>query len=183
MPMTYLSRHVLEDHIAGFDQSPNPHHLSILRTPVVFSVLAHAGHEADIDEALTNLEDISPRVCGPGEWLAISDVVSAETVERQLADLGQARASFLDQSDGRVVLRIEGPKVRVILAKCTALDLHPDVFEIGQSTNCQICHVGANLARTGADRFEIIVMRSFAGFVFDEMREMGREHALTAGFA
>ena len=183
MPVSFAARHVLDDHISGFEATPNPHHLSILRSPVVFSVLAHKGHEADIDEALTTMEDVHPRVCGPGEWLVVSEALNAEAIERALAALGAARAPFVDQSDGRVVLRIEGPRVRAILAKCTALDLHPHVFEIGQSTNCQICHVAANLARTGQDSFEIIVMRSFAGFVFDELREMGREFALTAGFA
>lgn len=183
MPVTFAARHVLEDHISGFEATPNPHHLAILRAVSVFSVLAHSGHEADIDEALTNLEDVHVRFCGPGEWLVVSETVAGDTIARQLSDLGSARASFVDQSDGRVVLRIHGPKVRSILAKCTAIDLHPDLFEIGQSANCQICHVAANLARTGQDAFEIIVMRSFAGFLFDEMREMGREFALTAGFA
>lgn len=183
MPVTYAARHVLEDHISGFEATPNPHHLSILRSPVVFSVLAHASHEADIDEALSNLEDVHVRFCGPGEWLVVSESVSADTVARQLADLGVARASFVEQSDGRVVLRIAGPRVRAILAKCTALDLDADVFEIGQSSNCQICHLAANLARTGQDTFEIIIMRSFAGFLFDEVSEMGKEFALTAGFA
>ncbi|MGC4409245.1 sarcosine oxidase subunit gamma [Rhizobium rosettiformans] len=183
MPVTYAISHVLEDHISGFEATPNPHHLAILRAVSVFSVLAHQGHEADIDEALTTLEDVHVRVCGPGEWLVVSETVAADTIARQLADLGANRASFLDQSDGRVVLQIHGPKVRAILAKCTAVDLHSDLFEIGQSTNCQICHVAANLARTSRDSFEIIVMRSFAGFVFDEVREMGREFALTAGFA
>ncbi len=183
MPVTYAARHVLEDHISGFEATPNPHHLAILRAVSVFSVLAHPGHEADIDEALTNLEDVHLRLCGPGEWLVVSETVSADTIARQLADLGARRASFVDQSDGRVVLRLHGTKVRAILAKCTAVDLHADLFEIGHSTNCQICHVAANLARTGQDSFEIIVMRSFAGFLFDEVREMGREFALTAGFA
>jgi sarcosine oxidase subunit gamma len=183
MPVTFTARHVLEDHISGFEATPNPHHLAILRSPVVFSVLAHAGHESDVEEALDNLEDVHVRVCGPGEWLVVSETVPADAIARQLADLGAAGASFVDQSDGRVVLRIQGPKVRAILAKCMALDLHSDLFEIGQSSNCQICHVAANLARTGHDAFEITVMRSFAGFLFDEVCEMGREFALTAGFA
>lgn len=183
MPVTYAARHVLEDHISGFEATPNPHHLSILRSPLVFSVLAHAGHEADIDEALTNFEDVHVRLCGPGEWLLVSETVAAETIERQLLDLGPPRVSFADQSDGRVVLSIQGPRVRSILAKCTAIDLYPEIFEIGQSGNCQICHVAANLARTGEDMFEIIVPRSFAGYLFDEVCEMGKEFALTAGFA
>ncbi|RKE83915.1 sarcosine oxidase subunit gamma family protein [Rhizobium sp. AG855] len=183
MPVTYAARHVLEDHISGFEATPNPHHLAILRSPVIFSVLVHAGHERDIEDALNNLEDVHVRVCGPGEWLLVGESVTADTLARQLADIGASRVSFLDQSDGRVVLSLGGPHVRGILAKCTALDLHFDAFGIGQSTNCQICHVAANLARTGQDTFEIVVMRSFAGFLFDEVCEMGKEFALTAGFS
>ncbi|CAH0341629.1 sarcosine oxidase subunit gamma family protein [Rhizobium sp. CECT 9324] len=182
MPMTFASRHVLEDHIAGFEATPNPHHLSIVRAPTVFSVLVHEGHQADIDEALRNLEDVSVRSVGPNEWLLVSEEVSGDALARQLSDLGSTRVSFVEQSDGRVVLRISGPRVRSILQKCVALDLHADVFEIGQSANALFCHVAANLARTGEDRFEIVVMRSFAGSVFEEVCEMGREFAMTAGF-
>ena len=81
MPVTYAARHVLEDHISGFEAQPNPHHLSIIRSTVVISALAHAGHEADIEEALNNLEDTHLRYCGPGEWLVVSDSVTVETIE------------------------------------------------------------------------------------------------------
>lgn len=92
-------------------------------------------------------------------------------------------AVFFEQSDGRTLLRLSGPNVRAILAKCVPVDLHRDVFAEGQSGTMLCCHVSANVARTGPDTFEIAVMRSFAGTVFDEVLEMGREFNLTAGFA
>lgn len=183
MTTAFSHRHVLEDFIVGFSDKPNPHHLAVLRRPVVFSLLAHAGHAADIDAALFEMADISARFVGPGEWLVVSEAIAPESLARDLAALGSHRASFVDQSDGRVVLRICGPHVRKILAKCSGLDLHPDVFDLGQSAATLCCHVPANLARTGENEFEFAVMRSYAGTVFEELVEMGREFAMTTGFA
>ncbi|SMC40030.1 sarcosine oxidase subunit gamma family protein [Rhizobium sp. RU36D] len=183
MITSFTRRHVLEDHIAGFGVAANPHHLSVLRRPVIFSVLAHAGHESHVAGALAEMEEVSVRRCGPAEWLLVSEAIAPESLVRDLAAIGAGRASFLEQSNGRVVMSLSGPKVRAILAKCTAVDVHPDVFALGSSTNTLFCHVPVNLSRVDHDRFEIIVMRSYAGFVFDEVMEMGREYALTAGFA
>ncbi len=183
MITTFSHSHILDDHIAGFEQARNPHHLSVLRRPVVFSVLAHVGHEDHVSGALGDMEEVSVRRCGPGEWLVVSEAIAPDSLARDLAALGASRASFVDQGDGRVVLQLSGPKVRAILAKCTAIDLHPDVFATGASANAQVCHVACNIARTGEDLFEIIVPRSYAGFVFDELLEMGREFAMTAGFS
>ncbi|MBB3611360.1 sarcosine oxidase subunit gamma family protein [Rhizobium sp. BK602] len=183
MSVAYQNRHVLEDHISGFEAAPNPNHLAVVRRPVIFSVLGHGGWEDWALAALKAMPDISVRQAGPGEWLAVSETLGAESLARDLALLDPARISFFEQSDGRVILRLSGPSIRRILAKCVAVDLYPQAFAEGQSANMLCCHVGANLARTGPDRFEIIVPRSYAGSVFEELMEMGREFALTAGFA
>ncbi|MFB9947715.1 sarcosine oxidase subunit gamma family protein [Rhizobium puerariae] len=181
MANNLLHRHVLEDHISGFENDPNPNHLVVVRRPVIFSVLAHVGHEAAVAESLRKAEDIVPRFCGPSEWLAVSQTARAETVASVLS--GMTGASFADQSDGKVLLVISGPSVRQILARCVAVDLHPDVFAQRQSANMMCCHVAANVARTGPDTFEIIVPRPVAGSAFDELMEMGREHALSRSFS
>lgn len=183
MTPAFTHRHVLDDHIAGFEASANPHHLSVLRRPVIFSVLAHAGHEAHVAGALFEMEEVSVRKCGPAEWLVVSDAIAPESLARDLAAIGATRASFVDQSDGRVLMCLSGPKVRSILAKCTAVDLHADAFVLGASTNALVCHVAGNICRSGEDVFEVIVPRSHAGFVFEDMVEMGREFAMTAAFS
>ena len=181
MSLTLYHRHVLEDYLAGFEAKANPNHLSVIRRPAIFSVLAHRGNEASVKQALNSIEGALLRDCARGEWLVVSTASGAAVVENLLGEI--TGASAVDQSDGRVLLRISGPNVRKILAKCVAVDLHPDAFSIGASANMLCCHVAANLARTGAEAFEIIVPRSFAGSVFEEMMEMDREFALTAAFA
>ena len=183
MSVAFTNRHVLEDRIAGFRAQPNADHLSIIRHAAIFSVLAHTGHEGWALAALKAMPDVSLRTVGPGEWLAISETRGVDSLARDLAVMDAERLSFFEQSDGRTLMRLSGPNVRRILARCVPVDLHPDVFAEGHSGTMLCCHVSANVARTGADSFEIAVMRSFAGTVFDEIMEMGREFALTAGFA
>lgn len=180
MSLTLYHRHVLEDYLAGFGEKANPNHLAVLRRPAIFSIMAHRAHETAVEDALKSVEGVQVRKCAPDEWLAVSTSASAAVIENLLGDI--AGASIVDQSDARTLLQIHGPNVRKILAKCVAVDLHADAFAISASANMLCCHVSVNLARTGADMFEIVVPRSFSGSLFEEMMEMGREFALTAAF-
>lgn len=181
MTLSFAHRHVLEDHIVGFETKPNPHHLAVARRPTILSVLSHAGFEAGVKAALQALEGVSVRICGPAEWLAVSHSVGPEALLRLVRAI--EGVSAFDHSDGRVLMQITGPNVRKILSKCLAVDIDRDRFPIGASASMQIAHVAGNLARTGEDAFEIIVPRSYAGTLFEEVKEMGREFALTASFA
>jgi len=180
MSIHYLHRHILEDLVSGFPQDAGVNHLSVVRRPTILSVLAHAGREAFVAEALRGMEGAVPRFCSPSEWLLVSRMLGADHLADTLS--GTTGVSVVDQSDGKVLLSISGPAVRTILAKCVAVDLHRDAFVMGQSANALICHVSGNIARTGEDEFEIVTPRSFAVSVFEELLEMGREHALTRGF-
>jgi heterotetrameric sarcosine oxidase gamma subunit len=181
MSMSFSHRHVLEDRMSGYSPSPNANHLTVIRRPVIFSALAHAGHEASVAGALAQVEEIVVRPVSPSDWLIVSQSAEAGTIAASLAAI--AGLSFTDQSDGLVLMTVSGPDVRTILAKCVAVDLHVDVFAEGHSAPMMICRVAGNLARSGADRFEILVPRSYAPYVFDEIREAGRSFAMTRGSA
>jgi sarcosine oxidase subunit gamma len=184
MSVAFTNRHVLEEQVAGFRSSqPSADHLAVIRHATIFSVLAHSGQEDWALAALKAMPDVSVRNVGPGEWLVVSETLGPDSLARDFSMLDAQRLSFFEQSDGRTLLRLSGPNVRRILAKCVAVDLHAESFGEGHSGTMLCCHVSANLARIGADIFEIIVMRSFAGTVFEEIMEMGRAFALTAGFA
>ncbi|MGF9563517.1 sarcosine oxidase subunit gamma family protein [Neorhizobium sp. JUb45] len=180
MSISFTHRHILEDRMGGYEPSPNANHLTVVRRPVIFSTLAHAGHEAAVAEALSLVEDVVVRSVSPSDWLVVSQSASAATISASLATI--PGLSFAEQSDGQVLMALSGPDVRTILAKCVAVDLHADMFAEGQSAPMMICRVAGNLARTGADAFEIIVPRSHAAYVFDELRDAGREFAMTRGF-
>jgi sarcosine oxidase subunit gamma len=70
---------------------------------------------------------------------------------------------------------VEGPKARALLAKGTAVDLHPQQFPIGMSAMTQMAHVGVHLTRVGADAFELSVFRGFAESFWNWLAEQALE--------
>jgi sarcosine oxidase subunit gamma len=98
---------------------------------------------------------------GPQQWLAISeDRAAPERLARALEGL----AAVSDQSDGRAVLRLSGPKLRDTMAKGCPVDLHPRAFRPGDTALTAIAHIGVQLWQLDeAPTFEIAVFRSMAG--------------------
>ena len=97
-----------------------------------------------------------------GQWLA-SRRGGGLAAELTKALVGCASVS--DQSDGRAILRIEGPKARAALMKSVPVDLHPAVFKIDDVAVTVMALVSAILWRAGADTYGIAVPRSMAGDV------------------
>ena len=101
---------------------------------------------------------------GPGQWLLIADDATGFAGAWQALS---GLAAVADQSSGRAVLKLSGPKVRDALAKGCMLDLHPVAFPVGMTALTSIAHIGVHLWRVedgpeGAV-FEIMVARSMAG--------------------
>ncbi|WP_426126599.1 sarcosine oxidase subunit gamma [Pararhizobium sp. PWRC1-1] len=183
MTRTYISHHPLDGLLPLEPGIRAVDHLDVPRAVAISSVMAMDGEEASVTAGLAASGDVSVRFAGPGEWLALSQLETPEGLHRNLSLLLAETAYVFDQSDGRVVFRLSGPNVRRILAKGIATDLYPAAFEIGTSSNALCGHIGVNLARTGENEFELIVMRSFAAALFDDLRVMGREFDLSAGFS
>jgi sarcosine oxidase subunit gamma len=87
----------------------------------------------------------------------------------------EPKADCVDQSHGRVRIRVSGAKVEQMLAKGTAVDLAPIAFPLGHATTTLIGHVAAHITRTDSESFEIIVLRGFAESLWDDLETMGRE--------
>ena len=67
----------------------------------------------------------------PGQWLAIAESKEARALPAMLGVALKGVATVVDQSDGKAVLRISGPRAREVLAKGCSLDLHRSVFKPG----------------------------------------------------
>jgi heterotetrameric sarcosine oxidase gamma subunit len=95
------------------------------------------------------------------QWLALAE--GAQEFERELTlGLGK-RALIVDQSDGRAILRLRGPKAREVLAKGIAIDLHPRAFKPGDVALTIAAHIGVQLWQVDeAPTYEIAVPRSLA---------------------
>ena len=121
-------------------------------------------------------KDVALRWAGPDQWLAIADGGHDGDLHRSLAKALADTASLVDQSHGRVAIVIAGPQARAVLAKGTAVDLHPSRFRPGQVAMTQMDHVGIHLAQAAPDMFELLVFRSFAESLFEFLTAMAAEY-------
>lgn len=138
----------------------------------IATVIARAGKGKAVAEALTGYE---PRWAGPDQYFVVVQGSGEGALYRELKVALDGIASVSDQSHGRVIIRIEGSKVRNVLAKGTPVDLHADEFAIGKSALTQMAHVGVHLTRVGEDAFELSVFRGFAESFWEWITEQAEE--------
>jgi sarcosine oxidase subunit gamma len=98
---------------------------------------------------------------GPGQWLAMSEGLGAEALARDLAQRLAGLASISDQSGGRTVIRVSGPRARDVLAKGLPIDLDPRAFPLGSAATSVIALMGVQLWQTEDTRsYDIAMFRS-----------------------
>jgi len=68
-----------------------------------------------------------------------------------------------DQSDARLVLHLFGPRVRDVLAKGLAVDLHPKVFKPGDVAVTLIAYIGVQIDVLDDTTYQLTAPRSMAG--------------------
>jgi methylglutamate dehydrogenase subunit D len=141
--------------------------LSVRHPAQIVSVIARKGKAAALAKALKSFTT--------AQWAGFEQYYVLDTdyfsVAKKLAGL----ASCSDQSHGRVIIRIEGPKARHVLCKGTPVDLHDSEFAIGKSAVTQMAHVGVHLTRVGADAFELSVFRGFCESFWEWLTEQAEE--------
>ncbi len=98
---------------------------------------------------------------GPDQWLAYAE--GAPDIESELTMALGRRAMIVDQSDGRCLLRLSGPKARQVLAKGIGLDLDARVFKPGDVALTMAAHIAVQLWQIDAKpSYEIAMFRSLA---------------------
>ncbi len=78
-------------------------------------------------------------------------------------DAGLAKlAALTDQSDGCVVVRLDGEAATEVLARLTPIDLRDSQFKRGHAARTELRHMMASITRLGPQSFQIMVFRGFA---------------------
>jgi sarcosine oxidase subunit gamma len=100
----------------------------------------------------------------PGQWLAVSETLANGAPAVDLASKLAGLASITDQSDGRAVVRISGPRARDVLAKGLPIDLHPKAFRPGDAATSVVSLIGVQLWQVDdAPTYDLAVFRGYAG--------------------
>jgi sarcosine oxidase subunit gamma len=100
---------------------------------------------------------------GPDAWLVSAQGMSGHALEQRLRRELGGLVSIADQSDGRTVIRVAGPRAREALAKGVPIDLHPRAFVAGDTALITVAHIGVQVWQLDdAPTYELAVFRSFA---------------------
>lgn len=168
-----------------FDLTPRPPlagRQPLLRDGIRLEALpgGHVLHVLAKESAPPGLEAGGPfslRPVAPGQWFIVGDKTLSHAETERLAASLKPKAEIVDQSHGRVRLRISGPNAAWVLSKGTAVDLAPNAFPIGASAMTLIGHIGAQITRVAEDGFELTVLRGFADSLWHDLDEMSRQFA------
>ena len=119
----------------------------------------------------------------PGQWMMIAETGRdggfARTLAARIAGLGHAS----DQSQGRVVIRLSGPKARDALAKDCTLDLHPRAAAPGFCAQTVMAEVGVLIHQLDErPSYDLVAFSGFALHLWTRLAECGAEFGV-AGFA
>jgi heterotetrameric sarcosine oxidase gamma subunit len=147
-----------------------------VRHPVsIVAIIARNDKSQALTLTLDRMTGCTVLWAGADQYYALADGMGEGQLYSELKTRLNVLASVSDQSHGRVILRVSGPKARNVLAKGTPVDLHADEFPIGKSAVTQMAHVGVHLTRTGEDAFELSVFRGFAENFWEWLTEQSEE--------
>jgi sarcosine oxidase subunit gamma len=114
---------------------------------------------------------------GPDEWLLTSTAEAPDELEARVrASVVPLGGSACDVSAQRITLRLQGPRVRDVLAKGCALDLHPRMFTQGRSAQTTLGQAGVVLLALGGDDFLVLVRSSFAEYLAEWLLDASLEY-------
>ena len=96
----------------------------------------------------------------PGKFLVVDqeEGLAVTLAAAITADAG----TVTDLSHGRTAIRVAGPKAEWLLAKFFAIDFSLTAFPLGSGVSTVHHDIFAQIHRTGGDRFDVYVFRSFA---------------------
>lgn len=87
-----------------------------------------------------------------------------------VGDLSEC-AAVTDQSDAWACVEISGDALEDVLARLVPIDLRPSAFPTGATARSLLGHMTASFTRTGYNRILIMVFRSMALTLVEELKE------------
>nr|WP_298249368.1 sarcosine oxidase subunit gamma family protein [uncultured Halomonas sp.] len=129
--------------------------------------------------ALDESGERSVQWLSPDEWLLIVPGGEEFEVEQRLRDaLGDAHYAIVDASGGQTLVSLEGEKARELLMKSTNYDVHPSNFPVGKAVSVVFAKSSLILRRPAEDRYELVLRRSFADYLYRWILDAGAEYGI-----
>jgi methylglutamate dehydrogenase subunit D len=156
----------------------------------IASMTARRGRAQDLKNAVAEAYGIDlpdgPRVArkatvsfagiGVQQWMAVAEPPVSTDFVLRLRERISGLASVTTQSDGRVVLRLHGERVRDVLAKGVPVDLHPRSFKTGDIASTVVAYVGVRIEQLDDQpTFQLMAFRSLAGSLWSWLTKSAAE--------
>ncbi|UUP16060.1 sarcosine oxidase subunit gamma [Nitratireductor thuwali] len=118
-------------------------------------------------------KDAAALCIGPGRYLVSS--ARQGLFETMRAEIDAETGTVTDLSHGRTCIRLEGSACEWVLSKLFAVDFHLTTFPPGTGLATAHHDIFAQIHRSGENRFEIFVFRSFARAFWAALQEAAAE--------
>ncbi len=116
---------------------------------------------------------------GPDEWLVLAPEEDAEAIAAALdRTVSAGDFSLVDIGHRQTAIQLEGKDAAFMLNAACPLDLDLAAFPVGMASRTLFAKAEIILWRFAATQFHIEVWRSYAPYVWDLLREIGREYPL-----
>ena len=106
----------------------------------------------------------------PKRWLAVSSEDTHGELERRIST-SYKDAAITDVSNGRTVIRLQGPDVRTVLSKGCPIDLHPSVFPPDCCAQSRIGALNVLLDVIEDNIIDVYVARGFGRVLWEWLTE------------
>lgn len=110
--------------------------------------------------------DVSIQWISPDEWLIIVPGGREFATENRLRERLAGHFAVINVSGGQTMLELSGPAVRDVLMKSTPYDVDPRNFPVGKGVASVFAKSTALIRRVGEDRWELVIRRSFADYIY-----------------
>lgn len=127
-----------------------------------------------VPQAMNTWSGEDPVICriAPDTWLLLSSLHDApELLDAVRTACGRKSCAITDLSDAYVTLALDGARAAAVLARGCGMDFAPGVFGSDACARTRLAQLPVVVRRATAERFECVVDRSAAQYLFDWMQD------------
>ncbi|MGE0032237.1 MAG: sarcosine oxidase subunit gamma [Steroidobacteraceae bacterium] len=127
-----------------------------------------------VPQAMNTWRGDDPVICriAPDTWLLLSALHEApELLDAVRTACRRKPCAIADLSDAYVTLALDGSRAAAVLARGCGIDFAPSAFGTDACTRTRLAQLPVVVRRATADRFECVVDRSTAQYLFDWMQD------------
>lgn len=151
----------------------------------IVQVFAAKGKTTVVERALkiketpgksTTTRDYAAIPVAPGQWMLVSSSKAGMNFGEDLQKKLKKNGYVSEQSDGRMIFRLTGPRVVELMQKACRLDLHPSKTGKGWCAQTQMAQAGVIIHQTDTKpSYDVLVYSGFAQHFAEWLEHTGAQ--------